>query len=205
MNTDQHAERFSQAAHGYTTDRLPVRSQCIQKVLQLLDPRKEDVVLDFGCGPGIQLIDLSPLIKLGIGVDPAEGMIYRARADANECNNLHFYKGSAEQFPEAIRLTGVNKIYSNYVIHHLPNEAKQQVIQAFSELLPEGGSFILGDMMFSDDPENHRDFYGPVGYVPINDSPATITELEVMFEAANLTVTKYIFNPLAGVIIGVKT
>lgn len=204
MDTMEHAKRFSRVANRYTTDRIPGRSQCIQKVLELLDPRPGDTVLDVGCGPGIQLINLSPAIRTGIGVDPAEAMIRRANDDAAQSPNLHFYQGSAETLPAGIRTSGINKIYSNYAIHHLPDPSKKAVIADFASLLPAGGMFILGDMMFSDDPGKHRDLYDYVGYVPANDSPAFVVELEAMFRDADLQVVAHRINPLVGVLVGRK-
>ncbi|MCZ6672478.1 MAG: class I SAM-dependent methyltransferase [Verrucomicrobia bacterium] len=204
MNTEGHAERFSRAADRYYTDRLPGRSQCIQKVLELLNPQLDDVILDIGCGPGIQLIQLAESIRAGIGVDPAEAMIQRARSDAVNCQNLSFVKGSAEKLPEEICQTGVNKIYSNYVIHHLPNTHKREAIRGLANLLPTGGLFILGDMMFSDDPEKHKDLFDYVGYVPENDSPAYVSELKEMFSESNLIPKIHVLNPLVAVILGQK-
>ncbi len=111
-----HKKRFNQGASHYTTDRYPGRGQCVRKVLELLDPQQDDVILDLGCGPGIQLIELAHSIRSGYGVDPAEEMIRRARAEA----------------------AGYVKV---------------------SELLPGGGLFVLGDLMFSDVPEKHQDLF----------------------------------------------
>jgi len=205
MKTEEHAERFSRGAQSYTTDRYPGRGQCMQKVLDLLDPHPDDVVLDVGCGPGTQLIHLAPSIRSGYGVDPSEEMIRRATHEAAGCANLHFYVGSAQQLPDDIRVAGSNKIFSNYALHHLPDQTKRTVIQRLSDFLPPGGILILGDLMFSDDPERHHDLREFVGYGPGSDTPAYVSALEEMFTAAGLLPTPRILNPLVGVIVGLKT
>jgi SAM-dependent methyltransferase len=177
----------------------------MQKVLDLLDPQPDDVVLDVGCGPGTQLIGLAPSIRSGYGIDPAEQMIRRATDEAAGCPNLRFYVGSAQQLPDDIRVAGVDKIFSNYALHHLPDETKCASIHGLSELLPAGGLLVLGDLMFSDDPEKHHDLFDFAGYGPGADTPAYVSALERMFRSAGLSPTTHILNPLIGVIVGIKT
>ena len=205
MRTEEHAERFSRAAQSYTTDRYPGRGQCMWTVLDLLDPQPDDVVLDVGCGPGTHLIRLAPSIRSGYGVDPAEAMVRRATEEAAVCANVHFYVGSAQQLPDDIRGTGVSKIFSNYALHHLPDRAKHVAVQSLSDLLPVDGIFVLGDLMFSDDPDKHHDLLEFVGYGPGSDTPAYATAIEHMFTCAGLSTTTHILNPLVGVIVGRKT
>jgi ubiquinone/menaquinone biosynthesis C-methylase UbiE len=205
MTIEEHKKRFNQGAKSYTTDRYPGRGQCMRKVLELLDLRQDDVVLDLGCGPGIQLIELAQLIRLGYGVDPAEEMIRRAKAEIAGHANLKFYVGSAQHIPDVIYTAGINKIFSNYALHHLSDQDKHSAIKSLSELLPTGGLLVLGDLMFSDAPEKHYNLYDFVGYGPNSDTPAYVARIEQMFKSAGLKPSTYILNPLVGVIWGRKT
>lgn len=201
----RYKERFNRGALNYTTDRYPGRGQCMQKVLELLDPQQDDVILDMGCGPGTQLIELARSIRSGYGIDPAEEMVRRATTEAAGHANLHFYIGSAQRISDTICTAGVKKIFSNYVLHHLPDKDKHTAIMNLSELLPAGGLLVLGDLMFSDDPEKHQDLFELVGYGPGSDTPAYVTKIEQMFTSSGLKPTRYILNPLVGVIRGLKT
>jgi ubiquinone/menaquinone biosynthesis C-methylase UbiE len=205
METEKHKKRFNQGAKSYTTDRYPGRGQCMQKVLELLDPRQDDIVLDLGCGPGTQLIEISNIIRSGYGVDPAEKMILRAKAEIVGCANLKFCVGSAKHIPDVIFTAGINKIFSNYALHHLSDQDKDAAIKNLSELLPANGVLILGDLMFTDAPQKHRNLYNYVGYGPDSDTPAYVARLEQMFTFAGMKHTTYILNPLVGVIEGRKT
>ena len=205
MKTEEHAKRFNRGAAGYVTDRYPGRGQCMQKVLEMLDPQPSDVVLDVGCGPGTQLVALASSIRSGYGVDPAEEMIRRAADEAASHGNLHFHVGSAQNLPGVVRAAEINKVFSNYALHHLPDEAKCAAIQSLSQLLPLGGMLILGDLMFSDDPEKHEDLIEFVGYGPGSDTPAYVKTLQEMFASAGLTPSTRVLNPLVGVIVGRKT
>ena len=75
---------------------------------------------------------------------------------------------------------------------------------SLSGLLPTGGLFVLGDLMFSSDPEKHHDLFEFVGYGPGFDTPTSVTTIEEMFSSAGLKPTTYILNPLVGVIGGLK-
>lgn len=200
-----HLERFNIAAQEYNTDKYPGRAQCVRKVLDLLKPRIEDVILDVGCGPGTQLINLSRLIKSGYGIDPAEQMIRQAEKSATDYPNLQFYVGSAEVFPQEVHHIGINKIISNYALHHLPDNAKRQSIRNFASLLPDNGMIVLGDLMFSDNPDKYKSLFDTVGYGPGCDTPSQLSLLEDMFIEAGLLPWTHILNPLVAVIVGRKT
>lgn len=205
MKTEEHTRRFNRGADNYVTDRYPGRGQCMQKVLDLLDAQPDDVILDIGCGPGTQLIGLASSIRAGYGVDPAEEMIRRAEGEAADYANLHFHVGSAQHLPAEVRTAGVNKVFSNYALHHLPDQTKRTAIHGLSGFLPAGGLLILGDLMFSDDPEKHHDLLEFVGYGPGSDTPAYVTVLEEIFTSTGLSPTTHILNPLVGVIVGRRT
>ena len=203
--TTEHVERFNLAARKYNTDRYPGRSLCMAKVLELLEPRSEDIILDVGCGPGTQLINLSPLIKHGYGIDPAKQMIKQAEQATTEIFNINFYVGSAEDLPQEILEVGINKIFSNYALHHLPDSLKRSSIQNLASLLPDRGMMVLGDLAFSDNPDKHKDLFDIVGYGPGCDTPAELSLLDDMFVSAGLSTRTHVLNPLVAVIVGRKT
>jgi trans-aconitate methyltransferase len=203
--TKEHKKRFNEQASKYNTERCHGRAQCIRKVLELLDPKPNDVILDLGCGPGTQLIELSRSIKYGYGIDLADEMIRRAKAEATGHTNLNFSVGTAQHIPDSIFTVGINKIFSNYALHHLSDSDKHSTIMRLSDLLPAGGLFVLGDLMFSENPENHQDSFEFVGYGPGDDTPSYVSTIEQIFTSAGLKPTTYILNPLVGVVAGLKT
>ena len=197
--------RRIQIISKYTTDRCYGRAQCIRKVLELLDPKPDDVILDLGCGPGSQLIEIAESIQYGYGVDLAENMIQRAKAEATDHKNLNFSVGTAQNIPDFLFTVGINKIFSNYALHHLSDNDKQRATMRLSELLPIGGLFVLGDLMFSENPNNHQDLFDLVGYGPGDDTPSYVTTIEQSFTSAGLNHMTFILNPLVGVVAGLKT
>jgi SAM-dependent methyltransferase len=206
MITNKHVKRFNLVAREYNTERYPGRSQCMQTVLGLLNPQVEDIVLDVGCGPGTQLVTISNLIKHGYGIDPAERMIGQAQQTAaGKYHNIEFYVGSAELLPPEMYQANINKIFSNYALHHLSDDMKWKSIQNLASLLPRNGVMILGDLIFSDDPNQYEDLFDIVGYGPTCDTPAQLPLIENMFIMAGFSPRIHILNPLVAVVEGRKT
>jgi ubiquinone/menaquinone biosynthesis C-methylase UbiE len=204
MGMNEHKERFDSVALTYNSAKCPGRYNCLLFVLDLLVPCDSDVVLDVGCGPGEQLVGVDQTIKFGYGIDLSEEMIKVAKDRAEKCGNLKFYVSSAETPPAELKRMGITKIFSNYALHHLPDDLKAKAIAALSGLLKPGGTLIVGDLMFSDDPSKYASLFDYVGYGPESDNPSTISVLTAMFEKANLKCTIRLLNPLSGIIIGIR-
>jgi len=204
MEKTEHKKRFDSVALNYHSEKYPGRYNCLLFVLDLLHPCDSDIIVDIGCGPGEQLISLSPFIKFGYGIDLSEEMIKVAISRAKNCMNLKFYISSAESLSSEFAKSGITKIYSNYTLHHLPDELKFKSIISCANILKPGGKLILGDLMFSDDPNKYSNLFEYVGYGPESDTPSTVSALQVMFEKSNLKTTVRLLNPILGIIIGEK-
>jgi SAM-dependent methyltransferase len=176
----------------------------MRKVLSLLEPCSKDRVLDVGCGPGAQLIRLASTIEFGCGVDPAEQMIQRAVRTATGISNLEFLVGDSESLPPKISDFNITKVFSNYALHHLSDDAKRRSILNLGASLPDNGRFVLGDLMFSDNPKKHEAMFDFVGYGPESDTPTRLSSLVDFFYEAGLSPVTYVLNPLVAIISGRK-
>jgi len=141
MNKEIHRERFNSIAVNYKTEKYPGRYNCLLFVLDYLDPGTSDFILDVGCGSGTQLINMASCIKFGFGIDLSEKMIEVARNRAKKHKNIKFFVSSAESLPDEISDIGVTKIYSNYALHHLPDNLKSESIIESWPLIPPIPSF----------------------------------------------------------------
>ena len=173
-------------------------------MLDYLKPCPSDIILDVGCGPGEQLINLSPTIKYGYGIDLSDEMIKVAKERSQNCRNLSFQISSADALPTGFYSSGITKIYSNYALHHLSDDLKFKSIDSFSKILLPGGIFVLGDLMFSENPAAFPDLFYYAGYGPKDDTPATVKDLEAMFRRAGLQPTVRLLTPISGIVIGKK-
>ncbi len=107
-----------------------------------------DVVLDLGCGAGLDLLLAAGKVGptgLVIGVDMTDGMVTRARANvaAAGYDNIEVRKGIVEDLPVADE--SVDWVISNCVINLSPNKA--QVFSEIARVLRPGGRMRVADIV----------------------------------------------------------
>lgn len=68
----------------------------IPGVMRLLGPKKDETVLDLGCGQGILSRELSPLVRKVIGLDLSGRLIKLARRRSGRLGNIEYVVGDAE-------------------------------------------------------------------------------------------------------------
>jgi arsenite methyltransferase len=115
--------------------------------------REGDVVLDLGCGAGIDLLLAARIVGPSgqvIGVDMTDEMIAKARKNVAEAgfSNADVRKGIIEDLPVAA--TSVDWVISNCVINLSPE--KPRVFAEISRVLRPGGKMLVSDMMARDLP-----------------------------------------------------
>lgn len=199
-------QRFNNACKQYVTNSYYWRAKTAELINELVKPNMNDVVLDLGCGTGKQLIELSQKVKLAIGVDISEGMLKEAKENVeNEgINNIELYIGTFEEpnLNVDLQTKHVTKIISNYALHHLITEYKQKAIE---KMINIGGedlqSIVIGDLMFFENPEAHKEEFALVGYGPEVDFPSSIEELKNCFLNFDFTIEVHKLHPLVGVIV----
>jgi 2-polyprenyl-3-methyl-5-hydroxy-6-metoxy-1,4-benzoquinol methylase len=102
--------------------------------------KKDDTVLDFGCGTGTRSLELAPFVRRVIGLDISPKMIEHAREKAKEqrIENADFTDGTI--FDEICKVGSFDAVVSFGVIHLL--EDYKDVLRRINELLKPGGLFI---------------------------------------------------------------
>ncbi|GEM_PF-478275 len=199
-------QRFNNACKQYVTDSYYWRAKTAELINELVKPNVNDVILDLGCGTGKQLIELSKNVKSTIGVDISEGMLKQAKenVESEGINNIELYIGSFEEPNLNIDLKRkhITKIISNYALHHLTTEYKEKAIE---NMINIGGeelqSIIIGDLMFFEDPEGHKEEFALVGYGPEVDFPSHVKELRNCFSNFDFNIEIYKLHPLVGIIV----
>lgn len=204
MNTNI-KERFDEASSKYRTDSYVWRAKSAEMVSKLVSPQANDIILDIGCGTGIQIIELSKIVKLAIGIDISDGMIEQVRKNANNANrdNVKFYIGTFENPEKEINLKeqGITKIISNYALHHLNLQEKQD---AFKKMIDIGGeslqTIVIGDLMFFENPDDYKEDFENVAYGPGDDQPSTVEDLTKCFSGLGFNIEIHKLHPLVGVL-----
>lgn len=117
--------------------------------LQLVSPRKGDIVLDLGSGGGIDVFRASVIVGekgRAIGVDATPEMVWRARETKSKYGrryaNAEFRLGEIEHLP--IESGTVDYVISNCVINLSPDKAA--VFDEAFRVLRGGGTFAVADV-----------------------------------------------------------
>ena len=205
----EEGRRFDHFASDYDASdgQYPLRTVIRNRAVSVVGDLHPRVVLDGGCGTGRALIELSPDIDRGIGVDISSKMVEVARVNASRrgTTNLRFIYGSLLDLADGLtakeELEAPDLIMSTYSMHHLSRQEKQRVVAAFASVLTATCSIVIGDLMFFESPADYVSDYEKIGYDPATDTPETVDTMTVMLEDCGFAVTPIQVHPLAGIIV----
>jgi len=105
-----------------------------EDLLELLDPKPEDRILDLGCGTGHLTKMISDSGAVVTGIDSSPEMINTAIQNYPSLNFL-IMDATDFTFPDKF-----DKVFSNAVLHWIPE--KEKVVKCISEALKIGGRFV---------------------------------------------------------------
>lgn len=120
-------------------------------------PSEDDVILDLGCGAGLQTALLGRKARRVIGVDVSEGAIGRARTDPYLVKGAVHIEFICSSLMEArFENEMFDKIYSFCVLEHIP-DYRQVLQECFRILKPAGWMvFSVDGLATIDNPELKR-------------------------------------------------
>ncbi len=174
--------------------------------LDYLNLEKTDVLLDIGTGRGRWAVAASSYCKTVIGIDISRRMLEDAHVNAanSGVSNIEFYRGSFEDPCEEVDLEGrgISKIVAIYSMHHLVDSMKADAIFAMVKLLKKPGTVVIGDIMWFDDPDRHRDDWDEVYFDDSEtDHPASASYMKAIFEKAGSDEIEVLqIHPLVGLV-----
>ncbi len=172
-------------------------------VMSLLELRFSDTVLDVGCGDGFLTIKAARTCKEAIGVDISNTLLERARHRAiNEgIKNITFVRSSFEELFDELTGVSVNKVMSNYAMHHLTDDMKESFIEKLAAFVSKPARIVIGDIMWFEDPMKLRSEWDSVFYDSGDtDFPTSAKKLEAMFARTGASVHLTKLHPLVGII-----
>ena len=114
-----------------------------QKILdRILSPhlRPDDVVLDYGCGPGFLARAVAPVVKRLYAFDISAGAVECARI-INPAPNLS-YLSTADELQAEVPDGSIDAVYSIAVIQHVHEEALASIASTCARTLKPGGRLI---------------------------------------------------------------
>jgi SAM-dependent methyltransferase len=176
-----------------------------QIALQTLNPGTEDVLLDVGTGTGETAIVAAGLCRKVIGIDVSRKSLQQARlnADREGLGNVVFAYGAFEDPCAELDLAshGITRILAVYSLHHLPDRMKSLSLLSLAQLLHRPARMVIGDIMFFDDPDKHRERFDEAGYdAGDTDFPASAGYLTGCLERMGAGVRIERIHPLVGIV-----
>jgi len=183
------SRRFGQAAAAYAASAGHARGADLRIVLEFLEPRASDRMLDVATGPGHTAAAFAPFVRLAVATDLAAGMIREARRQfaSRAIANAVVLVTDAEAL--AFRDGSFDAVTCRIAPHHFAD------IRAFAReaarVLAPGGRLVLEDSCAPADPaldafldaiERRRD--------PTHVRSYTEAEWRATLEGAGLEVTR---------------
>ena len=118
-----------------------------EALVNVINPRSGDRILDVGCGTGTLALRLkassTDITVIGIDPDPEVLRCAEAKAAAQSLP-LEWNEGFlSPEFVESIRPT--SKVVSSLVFHQIPETEKRRVLDCIFQSLEPGGHFYIAD------------------------------------------------------------
>jgi ubiquinone/menaquinone biosynthesis C-methylase UbiE len=119
------------------------------RIVELAEPREDDVVVDLGAGTGLLALALAPRVQELVAVDISERMLGRLddAAAADGIDNVEPLVADLRRLP--LEDESATLVVSNYAFHHLDDPGKELALAEARRILRPGGRLVICDMMFS--------------------------------------------------------
>jgi SAM-dependent methyltransferase len=138
-------DQFNKQAALYATSPVHRSGPSLPVLVEMAAPDPVDLVLDVATGTGNTALALAPLVLRVIGLDVASAMLdqARARAQAENVENVEFVSGAAEDlpFPDA----QFSLVVSRHAPHHFHDLDK--FLREVRRVLKPGGRFVVADQI----------------------------------------------------------
>lgn len=118
----------------------------IKNAINLMNLKKGDKIIDFGCGPGKN--DLLLLEKLNfegkvVGIDISDDMLIQAKRKAKKFKNFEVLKARIEE--ELPFIDEFDHVFISFVIHGFENYDKEKILKNAYKVLKKGGNLNILD------------------------------------------------------------
>ena len=116
-----------------------------RELLKALEFRSSEKILDFGSGAGVLakkiLKKLNPLSAITC-LDKSDAFLNKAKRKLRKFKNIDFILGDIRE--KNLPKNYFDKIFITWVIHHLPNTEREEIIGAIIESLkPDGIIYVI--------------------------------------------------------------
>jgi ubiquinone/menaquinone biosynthesis C-methylase UbiE len=139
--------RWDHHASGWEDHAVTGLSKVIDAVVARTGRSRLGTVLDIGCGGGAVALRLAERAEKVIAVDVSPKMLDRLESRAARLGLDNFDLRSQPIESLDIPAGSLDLVVSNYALHHLLDQDKEELIKRTAIWLRPGGRLVIGDMM----------------------------------------------------------
>ncbi|GAA2445573.1 hypothetical protein GCM10010191_73100 [Actinomadura vinacea] len=132
--------------HHHDTDSAALAA-VREEILRRARPEPGEIGLNLGAGHGL-VIPLAQTLERIVAVDPAAQVLAELGREAGAAQLDNLVPIAADLTEFAVPRGSVDLVVSNYVLHHLYNADKREMVVRARRWLRPGGRLVIGDMMF---------------------------------------------------------
>ncbi len=178
-------DQFGKNAQKYVTSETHAKGKDLPIIVEWLNPKKSDVVLDIATGGGHVANVLSPYVKEVYATDLTKNMLANTRNHLSKsCDNISYVIADAESLP--FLDNSFDTVTCRIAPHHFPNP--EAFIKESARVLKPGGSFLMIDNVSPDEQELAM-FMNKMEYLrdPSHHRCLSVNEWRALFSRNNLT------------------
>ncbi len=124
-------------------------------ILNEVQPKKTDKIVDIGCGDGTLLKIINGNTKTAIGVLPTKAEIIRIGLDIKNTDNVNLFQGTAQC--TNIQPSTADIVICNGVLMYVDNAEIDLALKEMARITKKGGKVFLGEIP-SIDEYKHKEF-----------------------------------------------
>ncbi|KAI8882934.1 S-adenosyl-L-methionine-dependent methyltransferase [Backusella circina FSU 941] len=112
-------------------------------ILDILDPKSDERILDFGCGDGPLTENLAKRCKSVVGIDASQDMISRAKQDSTSDTEYYVVNGfDLDTWFDEQKLEPFDAVFSSATLHWLKKDPAK-AIRNMHHVLKSGGRMVI--------------------------------------------------------------
>jgi ubiquinone/menaquinone biosynthesis C-methylase UbiE len=142
-------KRFNRFASRYVSSGTHAQGPELERLVEIVDPQPDWVVLDVATGGGHTALRFAPLVKRVVAIDIAPAMLYAAETFINAAGvkNVSFRLGDAEDLP--FNDGSFNLVACRIAPHHFPDTFR--FVKESARVLKPGGRLLVQDHALPED------------------------------------------------------
>jgi ubiquinone/menaquinone biosynthesis C-methylase UbiE len=120
------------------------------KILDALDIKESDVVIDFGAGTGTFIIQAAKRCSKVYAVDVSQAMLDFAKSKATQAgvSNVEFHHSGFLTYEHVDQQ--VEAVFTTFAFHHLPDFWKGIALKRLNRILKPGGQLYIHDVIIEE-------------------------------------------------------